>query len=192
MSIFRKWVLAIAMFVALIVDGICSFYLHQFMNYGSFGAASVILPISMMLIGLFDDTNDNEIWLAIGIGIVADIYFYGIIGIYTVFLPVSCWICQKVARFLPEVFWARLIVILFGTTVFVAYDWLVFKAVGLADASVYTLLMSLLVNLGWSAVVFVLVYWIWGNLAQDYPLLIDLNAYRVERKRHEKFSRVFF
>ena len=145
MSIFRKWVLAIAMFVVLIVDGICSFYLHQFMNYGSFGAASVILPISMMLIGLFDDTNDNEIWLAIGIGIVADIYFYGIIGIYTVFLPVSCWICQKVARFLPEVFWARLIVILFGTTVFVAYDWLVFKAVGLADASVYTLLMSLLV-----------------------------------------------
>lgn len=95
MSIFRKWVLAIAMFVALIVDGICSFYLHQFMNYDSFGAASVILPISMMLIGLFDDTNDNEIWLAIGTGIVADIYFYGIIGIYTVFLPVSCWICQK-------------------------------------------------------------------------------------------------
>ena len=179
MSIFRKWVLAIAMFVALIVDGICSFYLHQFMNYGSFGAASVILPISMMLIGLFDDTNDNEIWLAIGIGIVADIYFYGIIGIYTVFFLVSCWICQKVARFLPEVFWARLIVILFGTTVFVAYDWLVFKAVGLADASVYTLLMSLLVNLGWSAVVFVLVYWIWGNLVQDYPFLIDLNAYRV-------------
>ena len=179
MSIFRKWVLAIAMFVALIVDGICSFCLNQFMNYGSFGAASVILPISMMLIGLFDDTNDNEIWLAIGIGIVADIYFYGIIGIYTVFLPVSCWICQKVARFLPEVFWARLIVILFGTAVFVAYDWLVFKDVGLADASVYTLLMSLLVNLGWSAVVFVLVYWIWGNLAQDYPFLIDLNAYRV-------------
>ena len=29
MSIFRKWVLAIAMFVALIIDGICSFYLHS-------------------------------------------------------------------------------------------------------------------------------------------------------------------
>ena len=143
MSIFRKWVLAIAMFVALIIDGICSFYLHQFMNYGSFGAASVILPISMMLIGLFDDTNENEIWLAIGTGIVADVYFYGIIGIYTVFLPVSCWLCQRIARFLPEVFWARLIVILLGTTVFIAYSWLIFKAVGFADVSMHALLLSL-------------------------------------------------
>ena len=188
MSIFRKWVLAIAMFVALIIDGICSFYLHQFMNYGSFGAASVILPISMMLIGLnsevsmvsaLRDTNENEIWLAIGTGIVADVYFYGIIGIYTVFLPVSCWLCQRIARFLPEVFGARLIVILLGTTVFIAYSWLIFKAVGLADASMHALLLSLLVNLGWSTLVFALLYWIWDNLAQDYPFLIDLNAYRV-------------
>ena len=50
MSIFRKWVLAIAMFVALIIDGICSFYLHQFMNYGSFGAASVILFHNIFLL----------------------------------------------------------------------------------------------------------------------------------------------
>ena len=76
MSIFRKWVLAIGLFVAIVVDGVCSFYLHQFMDYGSFGAASLILPISVMLIGLFDDTNENEIWLALGTGIVADIYLW--------------------------------------------------------------------------------------------------------------------
>jgi rod shape-determining protein MreD len=56
---------------------------------------------------------------------------------------------------------------------------LIFKAVGLADASMHALLLSLLVNLGWSTLVFALLYWIWGNLAQDYPFLIDLNAYRV-------------
>ncbi|PXZ36577.1 rod shape-determining protein MreD, partial [Lactobacillus helveticus] len=105
MSVFRKWVLAIGLFVAIVVDGVCSLYLHQFMDYGSFGAASLILPISVMLIGLFDDTNKNEIWLALGTGIVADIYFYGFIGIYAVFLPFSCWIYQKIACFLPEIFW---------------------------------------------------------------------------------------
>ena len=87
MSTFRKWVLAIGLFIALVVDGVCALYLHQFMTYDNFAASSVILPISVMLIGLFDDTNDNEIWLALGAGIVADIYFYGIIGVYTVFLP---------------------------------------------------------------------------------------------------------
>ncbi|GAA2960197.1 rod shape-determining protein MreD [Lactobacillus kefiranofaciens] len=179
MSILRKWVLAIGLLIALILDGVASLYLHQFLDYGSFNAASVILPISVMLIGLFDDTNENEIWLAIGTGVIADIYFYGIIGIYTVFLPFACWICQKIARFLPEVFWARLIVILLGTTLFVGYGWFIFKAVGMSTASIHALLMCMLTNLGWSIVFFILLYWIWGNLAQDYPFLIDLNAYRV-------------
>lgn len=179
MSIFRKWVLAIGLFVAIIVDGSCSFYLHQFMNYGSFGATSIILPISVMLIGLFDDTNENEIWLAIGTGFVADIYFYGFIGIYIVFLPLCCWICQKVARFLPEIFWARLIIILLGTTIFVVYDWLILNMIGVATGNIHGLLMSLLVNLGWTIIFFICLYWIWGNLARDYPFLIDLNAYRV-------------
>ena len=79
MSTFRKWVLAIGLFIALVVDGVCALYLHQFMTYDHFAASSVILPLSVRLIGLFDDTNDNEIWLALGAGIVADIYFYGII-----------------------------------------------------------------------------------------------------------------
>ncbi|WP_297950410.1 rod shape-determining protein MreD [uncultured Lactobacillus sp.] len=179
MTTLRKWALAIGLFIALVVDGVCALYLHQFMTYGSFAASSVILPISVMLIGLFDDTNDNEIWLALGTGIVADIYFYGIIGVYTVFLPVSCWVCQKIARFLPEVFCARLIIILLGTAVFVAYSWLIFNMLGITTASVHVLLMSILVSLGWSIVFFILLYWIWGNLAQDYPFLVDLNAYRV-------------
>lgn len=179
MSVFRKWVLAISLFVALVLEGVCSFYLHQFMTYGNYGAFSVILPISIMLIGLFDDTNENEIWLALGTGIIADIYFYGIIGIYTVFLPLSCWAGQKIARFLPEIFWARLIVVLIDTTAFIVYSWLVFKMIGFASISIHMLLMSLLVNLGWTILFFVLLYWIWGNLAQDYPFLIDLNTYRV-------------
>lgn len=179
MALLRKWALAIGLFVAIIVDGVCSLYLHQFMTYGSFSATSLILPISVMLIGLFDDTNGNEIWLAIGAGFIADIYFYGIIGIYTVFLPVSCWLCQKVARFLPEMFWSRLIVVILGTTVFVAYSWLVFMMVGINSASVHILLIDLAINVGWSIVFFICLYWIWGNLAQDYPFLVDLKAYRV-------------
>lgn len=179
MSILRKWVLAIGLFVALVVDGVCSFYLHQFMDYGNFGTISVVLPISVMLIGLFDDTNKNEIWLALGAGIVADIYFYGFVGIYSVFLPLSCWICQRIARFLPEIFWARLIVVLLGTTIFMAYIWLIFNMIGIADISIHSLLLSMAVNLAWTVAFFICLYWIWGNLARDYPFLIDLDAYRM-------------
>lgn len=178
MRIFREWVLAIALYVALVLDGTLSFHLHQFMHWGNYGAACWLLPIGVMLIGLFDDTNYKEIWLALGAGVVADISTLGIIGVYTVFLPLSCWLCQKVARFLPEMFWSRLVIVLIGVSLLDAYCWGVLTMVGIVDASLHTLLLSIVINLIWSTVFFTLTYWIWGTLAQNYPFLIDLNAYR--------------
>ncbi|GAA3628525.1 rod shape-determining protein MreD [Lactobacillus hamsteri] len=178
MRVFRKWVLAIALFVALILDGTLAFYLHQFMNIGAYGASTWILPIGIMLIGLFDDTNPNEIWLALGAGIVADISTLGIIGVYTVFFPVSCWACQRVARFLPEIFWSRLIVVIIGVTILDIYSWAILTMVGIISVSIKIMLISLAVNACWTIIFFSITYWIWGNLAENYPFLIDLRAYR--------------
>lgn len=178
MRIFHEWVLAIALFVALTIDGCLAFYLHQFLNINGIGASCTIMPIGIMLIGLFDDINKKEIWLAIGAGVVADISTLGIIGVYTVFLPLSCWACQKMARFLPEVFWSRFIVILIGVTLLDFYSWLILKMVGMISISGLQMLFSLLYNLVWSAVFFVLTYWIWARLATNYPFLVDLDAYR--------------
>lgn len=178
MRVFREWILVIALYVALVLDGALAFYLHQFMHWGSYGASCWLMPIGVMLIGLFDDTNSKEIWLALGAGIVADIANLGIIGIYTVFLPLACWICQKIARFLPEIFWARLIIILLGVSLLDVYVWGILSMFNIISVSVHALLMSLLINLGWSIIFFTLTYWIWGNLSQRYPFLIDLSAYQ--------------
>lgn len=178
MRIFREWVLAIALYVALVLDGSFALYLHQFMNYQDYGASTWLLPIGIMLIGLFDDTNSKEIWLAFGAGIVADLYNLGIIGVYTFFFPLSCWICQRIARFLPEIFWARLIIVLLGVTALDIYVWGVLNLMGIISVATKTMLICLLFNLGWTVIFFILSYWIWGNLAQRYPFLVDLNAYR--------------
>lgn len=178
MRTFRKWILAIALFVAIILDGSLAFYLHQFMTYNDYGSACWLMPIGVMLIGLFDDVNSNEIWLALGAGLVADIYSLGIVGVYTVFLPLACFVCQKIARFLPEMFWSRLIVVLLGVTLLDIYSWGVLTMVGLINVSAHDMLISLAFNLGWSFIFTVLTYWIWGNLARDYPFLVDLQAYR--------------
>lgn len=178
MRIFRKWVLAIALYVALVLDTSLALYLHQFLTWNNIGASCWLMPIGVMLIGLFDDINSKEIWLALGAGIVADISTLGIIGVYTVFLPLSCWVCQRIARFLPESFWSRLLVVLLGLALLDLYSWAVLTAVGVISISVHRLLLSLAFNLGWSIIAFVLSYWIWGNLAQNYPFLIDLSSYR--------------
>ena len=178
MRILRKWALAIALFVALLFDGVLAQYLHQFLTIGRYGASLTLLPIGIMLIALFDDTNSNEIWLALGAGIVADIATLCIVGVYTVFFPLASWACQKVARFLPEIFWSRLIVVIIGLTILDIYSWLILTMVGIISVPVKIMLISLLVNAGWSIIFFVATYWIWGNLAESYPFLIDLNAYR--------------
>lgn len=178
MRFIREWALAIALYVALVLDGALSFYLHQFMHIGNLVAGSWFMPIGVMLIALFDDTNSREIWLALGAGIVADLSSLGIIGVYTVFLPLASYCCERIARFLPETFWARLLLVLLGLSLLDAYSWGIFTLINMTTASWHVMLMSLLFNLAWSLFFFILSYWIWGHLAQNYPFLIDLNAYR--------------
>ena len=178
MRIFREWVLAIALYVALVLDGSLAFYLHQFQNWHGYGASCWLMPIGIMLIALFDDMNDKEIWLALGAGVVADIYNFGIVGVYTVFFPLACWCCKKIARFLPETFWARLIIVLLGLTLLDAFVWLILNMVGLISTSLRTLLISLALNLVWSLIFFCLSYAVWANLSTRYPFLVNLEAYR--------------
>lgn len=178
MHLLREWVLAIALYVALLLDGAIAFYLHQFLNIGNFRASATLLPIGIMVIALVDDINQKEIWLALGAGIIADVTNLGIIGVYTVSLPLLCWLCQKIARFLPEIFWSRLLVVVLGLVLLDFYIWGVLTMVGLTNMPLKILLFSLIYNLLWSIILFTISYWLWVKLARDYPFLNDLSVYQ--------------
>ncbi|MDF7638799.1 rod shape-determining protein MreD [Lactobacillus sp. ESL0791] len=178
MQFLRKNVLAIALYFTIAIDGSLAFYLHQFMNLGKYSGSCLLLPVSVMLINLFDSNNTKEFWLALGIGIIADLYFWGIIGIYAVFFPLSSFFCQKIARFLPEVFWTRLLVILLGVIILAAYSWFILTITGLISVSIKSLFASLPLTLFWALIFASATYWLWGTLAFKYPFLIDLNAYK--------------
>lgn len=178
MRFLRKWVLAIALFLTLAFDGSLSFYMHQVLTFKSYSTGSLFLPIAIMLIALFDDVNSKEIWLAFFTGLVADCFFLGILGVNLVFLPLASWLCQKIARFWPETFWARLIIIIIGCVAFQIWNWGILRIVGLAVVPINQLVGSLVLTAVWSIPFFFISYWIWGNLAQSYPFLIDLDAYR--------------
>lgn len=178
MRIFKKWVLAIALFVSLTVDGSLAHFLNPLLNFHNWGANSWLLPIGIMLIALFDDMNSAELWLSLAAGVVADLANLGIIGVYAVIFPVATWACQKLARFLPEVFWSRLVIVVIGLSLMNIYVWLILNTVGIISTSLNALLISLAYNVFWSVIFFILTYWIWGNLSEAYPFLVDLDAYR--------------
>ncbi|MGO2722276.1 MAG: rod shape-determining protein MreD [Lactobacillus sp.] len=177
MRIFHQWVLALALYFALSCEGLVSVYIQHLAIHG-FIAPVFVLPIAVMIINLIDDLNVQEYWLALGAGVIADLYFWGIIGIYTVFLPVSVWCCHRLARILPDFWLFRWIVVLVGTSCLTVYIWLILNFMDLASISVISLWQNLFGNLIMSSVLFGCTYWLWVWLSQSYPFLVDLDAYR--------------
>ena len=176
MKTLRKFTLVLALYVALAVSGSLTFYLHQFFSFGK--ASNLLVPVSMMLIALFDDTNDKEIWLALGAGIVSDIYFFGIIGIYAIILPIVSWLLQKSARFLPEVFWARVLAVLIASVLTQGFTWLILNMTGLSSIGISKLVQSILPTLCWVFIFICATYKLWWNLALNYPFMVNLENYR--------------
>jgi rod shape-determining protein MreD len=176
MRIFKKLILAFALYLALVINASLSFFLHQF--FASTGGSNLLMPIGMMLIALFDDTNKNEIWLALCSGIVADLYYFGIIGIYTIALPLICLALQWMARFLPEVFWVRVLVVLLSAILFDFYTWIIINLVGISSISVTELLTSIIPTVGWTILFTIITYKLWNVLASSYPFMINLDNYK--------------
>lgn len=176
MKTLRKFTLVLALYVALAISGSLSFYLHQFFSFGK--ASNLLVPVSMMLIALFDDTNNKEIWLALGAGIVSDIYFFGIIGIYAIILPIVSWLLQKSARFLPEVFWARVLAVLIASVLTQGFTWLILNMTGLSSIGISKLVQSILPTLCWVFIFICVTYKLWWNLSLNYPFMVNLENYR--------------
>lgn len=176
MRIFKKLILAFTLYLALVINASLSFFLHQF--FARTGGSNLLMPISMMLIALFDDTNKNEIWLALCSGIVADLYYFGIIGIYTIALPIICLVLQWMARFLPEVFWIRFLIILLTTILLDFYTWIIINLVGISSISVTKLLTNIIPTVGWSILFTIITYKFWNILANNYPFMVNLDNYK--------------
>ncbi|BDR60389.1 rod shape-determining protein MreD [Lactobacillus xylocopicola] len=171
----QKFTLAFVLYLMLALDASLSLVLHQFLALA--GGINLLLPISVMLIALFDDMNQKEIWLALGAGIVSDFYFFGVLGLYTVALPGICWLLQRSARFLPEVFWARIVAVLLAVVALCIYSWLVLNITGLARVPLLELLVSLGSTLVWSFGFATLTYKMWAWLATSYPFMVKRSNY---------------
>ena len=169
MAILRRWYVAIALFMALILDGVLAYNLQTFIFHRSFSGSCWLTVVGITLIALCDDKNDANIWLCLGLGIIADLYYLGIIGIYTVAFPLICFFIEKSARFLPEVFWFRLLVCL--VTYLCVSVFLMLNLIGLIQLSFVSFTHSILPNLLWCLILAISTYWFWVKLAEDYPFL---------------------
>ncbi|QNQ80617.1 rod shape-determining protein MreD [Lactobacillus sp. PV034] len=177
MTTLCKWYVGIALFFAMILDGSLALAFQKVFYHPNWGAACWFTVVGICLIALFDDLNKNNIWLVLGIGILADSYYFGYFGIYTVAFPLVYFILQKLTRFLPETLWFRLIICLLAYLFVSLYVFLIYAIIGTQQIGFETFLLSILPSWLVCVIIFFITYAFWKNLIEKYPFLESQRTY---------------
>lgn len=171
MNALRRWSVGIALFCAMILDGSLAWAFQKILFHPDFGAACWFTVVGITLMALYNDLNKNNIWLALGIGVLADMFYFGYLGVYTVAFPLLCYILQKVARFLPETFWFRLIVCLISYLFVSFYVFTMYIIVGTQQPSFSSFLLNIVPSWIVCTLIYFVSYSFWINLVDKHPFL---------------------
>ena len=199
-----RWYIAIAEFGALIIDGVASIYAHSLLGLSGVSASFWLVVIAVAACSLIDENNNNEIILAFFIGLIADIYYLGFIGPYTVGLTsvsythlraherqmcirdrpytvgltLVSWLCQKVTRILPDVFVVRVPVIVICYLLFDAFFWFILTIASTISISFSQVLWGMIANAILALILASLSYPLFNLLGREYPFAIKMNYYK--------------
>ncbi len=174
MRYLKRWTVAIALFLALILDGSISHFVPLLQDWG---VNCWLTLIGLTLVGLEDEHNHQLIWLGLVLGLIADAYYLGIFGIYTFIFPMAVFGAQQLSRFLPVSFWFRWGTCIIIYAVATLYHFLAFYLVGLTQVSFRIWQSSLMPNLIWAALLSAISYPLWLYLATKFPFLVREETY---------------
>ncbi|KRL63463.1 rod shape-determining protein MreD [Lactobacillus psittaci] len=177
MAELKRWSIGLALLFSLWLDGTLSHWLNNVLPSGFTGVNFWSIVVGICLIGLVDDLNNREIIIALVIGLLADLYYLGFVGPYTVGLPLLMFTSQKIARFIPEVFVVRLIIVPIFYLLFTLLFWLIMTTAGVINVDLRSVFLGLLYNFILALILTTLTYPLWVRLARDYPFGEKLDPY---------------
>ena len=165
----KRWYIAIALFFTMVLDGVLSQTFTRFL--GNMNVACWLSIILITLIALSDTHNMANVWLCLVVGLVYDIDYVGVIGIYIVAFPLLCYCVQKIAKYIPELFITRLLVCLLGYIGVYLYLLLVLNIIGIIDISLFAIIRQLVESLVMCIILYILSYNLLLKLIVKYPFL---------------------
>ncbi|MEJ6348315.1 rod shape-determining protein MreD [Holzapfeliella sp. He02] len=115
MEMLKKWILPLLLFLFLIVDGVLSKSLAPLL-----GDNAIIVPVQLSLIfqsliAFYNPSNRYWVYVIIGIGLIGDIFYAGLIGINATLYAVIFYVIQINAKKFPDIKLARAFIVLMST-----------------------------------------------------------------------------
>ncbi|WP_407891708.1 rod shape-determining protein MreD [Lacticaseibacillus sp. N501-2] len=152
------WVLLI-LFVALLLDGVLSLVLGQWLLTPQFSGVPELTLIALLMTVIFLPDEQYIVWYAVGFGLLFDMIYTGIIGINALIWPLIVYIAVQLRQFVPKspLFVGALVVI--AVTIFCLANDVMNEFIGFGTTNFVTLVAvhmgpSLLVNLVGFAIVY--------------------------------------
>ncbi|MCI1985988.1 MAG: rod shape-determining protein MreD [Lactobacillus sp.] len=152
------WI-ALLLFVALLLDGVLSLVLGQWLLTPQFSGVPQLTLITLLMIVIFLPEEQYVVVFAVGFGLLFDVVYTGILGITALLWPVIVYIAVQLRRYIPRspLFVGALVVI--AVTLFVAFNDVLNQLIGYGTSAFVLLVTAhlgpaLLVNVVGFAIVY--------------------------------------
>lgn len=147
-----KWIFAIITFFLLFFDGALFANMAGILTRGQYHIMPMLLVIWFVYAVLFELELDLPIyfWACLA-GLIFDIFYFGVIGGFTVGLPIMVWVSKQLRYYLSDSVVSLFMIIILSITVLQIFTYIAALIAGLdvgnaADYVVHTFAPSLALN----------------------------------------------
>ncbi|WP_251547224.1 rod shape-determining protein MreD [Limosilactobacillus caecicola] len=156
-----RFLFPIGLLIAFFLDGSLSKVLaNQFFSF-PYSMVSQLVLLWLVLAYFFEGTVKIPLYgFAIAVGVLSDLYYSGIWGLFIVLYPLIVWLTKFLARLFTDNFFNTMLIFFIDVVVFEFLNYWAFVLIGvthtnIGDFLLYTLAPTLALNL----VYFVVLYW---------------------------------
>ncbi|WP_390408264.1 rod shape-determining protein MreD [Lacticaseibacillus jixiensis] len=155
----KHWLVGLILFAALLLDGVLSLVLGQWLMTAQFVGVPELTLMTMLMMVVFVPDEHYIVWFAVGFGLLFDVMYTGVLGVNALIWPLIIYIAKVLREYIPRspLFVAALVVI--AVTLYGIANYAMNQLIGYANSNVANLIAvhlgpTLLVNLVGFAIVY--------------------------------------
>lgn len=156
-----RFLFPIGLFIAFFLDGSLSkVFANQFFSF-PYSMVSQLVLLWLVLAFFFEGNVKIPLYgFAVAVGVLNDLFYSGIFGLFVVLYPLMVWLTKFLAKFFSENFFNTMMIFFIDVCAFQLLNYWAFLLIGVIHINVgsfllYTLAPTLALNL----VYFVILYW---------------------------------
>lgn len=170
-----RFVFPIGLFVMFVLDGSVSKVFSGFLFSYPYAMVSHLIVLWLVLACFFEEDVHIPIYgFAVAVGVLCDVYYSGILGLFMFLYPLIVWLTKLIAQYFPTTFLSVLMIFFIDIAMFEFLNFIAYAATGVMKANFANfLLYDLAPTLALNLIFLVILY---------FPIRALFDKYRVAKR----------